>query len=146
MRNSALIGIFGVASLGFAFLSTAGTFCDTDGDGVGYCASLGGSDNCLVIANGPLASTGACDDQEDGDMDGYGNPCDTDYNNNGATDLVDVFNVFLKAQAVSTDNTFDNNCNGAADLVDVNQAFNDQIVVLVPGPSGHACAGSIPCP
>ena len=131
-----------VASLGFTLLSNAGIGGgSTDGDGV-----MDPDDNCLTIPNGPLLSTGACDDQEDGDLDGYGNPCDTDYNNNGATDLTDVFDVFVRASVVSTDNNFDNNCNGAVDLVDVNKAFNHQTFVKVPGPSGRACAGTVPCP
>jgi hypothetical protein len=32
-------------------------------------------DNCVCVDNGPLA--GVCGAQEDGDMDGYGNSCDT---------------------------------------------------------------------
>ncbi len=33
---------------------------------------------------------GTCNSQPDGDKDGFGNPCDTDVNNNGGTDLLDV--------------------------------------------------------
>ena len=133
--------IFCVGILGVALLSNADGEPDADLDGV-----PDSQDNCLLLPNGPLASTRNCDDQEDGDQDGYGNPCDTDYNNNGATDLRDLHDVFFLAAVVSTDSNYDNNCNGAADGSDVVQAYNDQKAVKAPGPSGLACAGSIPCP
>jgi hypothetical protein len=141
MRNLIVLGCAGLLACGLALTSFAGGSVDTDGDGVND-----EDDNCVILVNGPLLSTGACDANEDGDLDGFGNPCDTDYNNNGATDLVDVANALIAAAAVSTNNIFDNNCNGAADLVDTNQAFQDAAVVQVPGPSGKACAGTIPCP
>jgi hypothetical protein len=60
----------------------AGPLCDRDHDGVGDCTGTG--DNCSVHPNGPLAQdpqTPQCDTQLDGDMDGYGNPCDSDVDN-----------------------------------------------------------------
>ena len=141
MRTSAPLVIFCVALLSVAFLSNADMDPDTDLDGI-----PDSQDNCLLVPNGPLASTYSCDDQEDGDMDGYGNPCDTDFNNNGATDLPDLLDVFLASSLVSTDNVYDIGCRGSAGFEAVNQTYNDQIAVKAPGPSGLACAGSIPCP
>ena len=75
-------------------------------------------------------------------MDGYGNPCDLDVNNNGAVDLIDLSNVFLLQGAVGS--AHDYNCNGAVDLLDLSESFLRQ--GEIPGPSGLACAGTIPCP
>lgn len=48
---------------------------DQDQDGV-----VDGEDNCVHIVNGPLVGF---DDQADYDQDGYGNACDSDYNQSG---------------------------------------------------------------
>jgi hypothetical protein len=141
MRNLIVLGCAGLLACGLTLTSFAGTVPDTDLDGV-----PDPEDNCLILPNGPLASTIDCNDQEDGDSDGYGNACDTDYNNNGATDLVDFNNSFAAAVVTSTDPNFDPNCNGATDLVDVNKTFADVVVTQFPGPSGYACAGTVPCP
>ena len=119
--------------------SPAGPPCETDFDGV-ECSS----DNCLFVNNGPLA--GSCAAQEDGDMDGYGNACDTDVNNDGATGLDDVALTLAAAQAVSADPIFDFNCDGGIGLDDVSRVLSDSLAVAVPGPSGLSCAGLIPCP
>ncbi|MGH0029940.1 MAG: thrombospondin type 3 repeat-containing protein [Myxococcota bacterium] len=113
---------------------------DADQDGVGDLC-----DNCLSLPNGPLAGTGSCFDQLDGDADGYGNACDTDFNNNGATDLVDVSAMHAAAMSVSTDPVYDVNCNGAADLQDLSRTLADAAAVAQPGPSALPCAGSVGC-
>ena len=49
---------------------------DEDGDGV-----LDGQDNCTMHVNA---------DQQDTDVDGYGNACDPDFDNNGIVDALDL--------------------------------------------------------
>ena len=117
---------------------------DSDLDGV-----PDAQDNCITLPNGPLAQwrfTPRCNDQEDGDRDGYGDPCDTDITNDGAFGLDDVALVYEASQVVSTDPRFDFNCDGATGLDDVRKSFDDSVTLALPGPSGWACAGSIPCP
>ena len=100
------------------------------------------TDNCVLVPNGPLMQTASCTAQEDADLDGFGNPFDLDVNNNGAVDLIDLSNNFLTQGAVGT--AHDYNCNGAVDLLDLSESFLRQ--GEIPGPSGLACAGTIPCP
>jgi hypothetical protein len=144
MRNLIVLGCAGLLAIGLSISSFAGVDPDTDSDGV-----TDSNDNCLVYPNGPALQdpgTPLCDDQEDGGLDGYGNPCDSDINGNGAADLGDVSTVLAAAVAVSTVLENDLNCNGAADLTDVSRALAHAAAVLVPGPSGLACAGTAPCP
>ena len=115
-----------------------GPVTDTDGDGVPD--SL---DNCVTVPNGPLASTLQCDSQEDADLDGYGNPCDTDVNNDGATGLDDLFDVLQVAGLVSPVHEF--TCTGAVSIDDLGRAIQDATALDGSGPSGLAGAGTIPC-
>ena len=140
MRNVVVLGCAALLAIGISVSTFAGSITDGDSDGV-----PDNFDNCSVTANGPLASTGSCDGQEDGDLDGYGNICDTDVNNDGATGLDDVSIVFAAAAILSTDPVTDINCDGAAGLDDVSITFSDAAVLKTPGPSGLACAGTIPC-
>ena len=114
---------------------------DQDGDGI-----PDAEDNCLLVPNGPLLATQGCNDQEDGDQDGYGNPCDTDFNNDGATGMDDVSAVFDALRTISSDPTFDTNCDGAPGGDDLSKALSDVRDGIPLGPSGLACAGSVPCP
>lgn len=139
-RTLVVLGCAALLAMGLSTFTFAGSIPDADSDGV-----PDQYDNCNVLPNGPLAQTNSCNGQEDGNLDGYGNPCDADVNNNGAADLTDVSQVFAAAAVVSTNPTFDLNCNGAADLTDVSITFNAASLVLVPGPSGLACAGTVPC-
>ena len=79
-------------------------------------------------------------------MDGYGNSCDTDFNQNGATDPVDLGTMLTAVITVSPALVTDLNCNGAADPVDLGTTLAEVVAVAKPGPSGLACAGSSPCP
>jgi hypothetical protein len=138
----------GLALIAAFFLFTssgdAGGGCeDPDGDGVAACLGTG-PDNCVFVPNGPLL--GSCSAQEDGDLDGYGNSCDSDINNDGATGLDDVSSMFTAAAIFSPGLATDLNCNGAADLTDVSKALADAAAIAMPGPSEHTCAGTIPCP
>lgn len=117
---------------------------DSDGDGVPDAV-----DNCVVLPNGPLAQdpeTPRCDDQEDPDQDGYGTPCDGDINNDGGFGLDDLSAVFAGAENVSTNPLLDLNCDGAVGLDDVSRSLRFAQTPVSPGPSGYACAGTIPCP
>ena len=125
-----------------------------DGDGVGDAcdAGLGSdddndgvpneSDNCLTVPNGPRASTGSCDSQEDSDSDGYGNACDGDVNNDGFVGLDDALTVL--ASLNTANEAFDLNCDGFVGLNDVSVGLLGKLN-SVPGPSGLACAGMTPC-
>ena len=109
-RNLVALGCAVLLALAVSFSGSAGVHGgSSDGDGI-----PDNQDNCVVLPNGPLLGTGSCFAQEDADMDGYGNPCDLDVNNNGQVDLIDLSESFLRQGEV-------------------------------PGPSGLACAGTIPC-
>jgi hypothetical protein len=120
-------------------LTVIGSDLDMDLDGV-----VDTEDNCTEVPNGFLGAGGnatpvpLCNSQEDGDLDGYGNPCDFDVNGDGATSITDALEIF--AQALNTDSKWDMNCNGAADINDALDAFEASNIVAPPGPSGLACA------
>lgn len=117
-----------------------GCVFDTDSDGVPDCA-----DNCTLIAN---ASPSDCDT----DMDGYGNACDGDFDQGGSPRVGanDFTGFFLPDFGVGTDSGTGTNmdCGGspAVGANDFTVFFLPQFTLGVPGPSGLACAGSIPCP
>jgi hypothetical protein len=141
MRNLVVLGCAGLLAFGLSISSFAGTVVDTDGDGI-----VDPSDNCtLVVNNAPTNPVSGCD-QLDGDNDGYGNACDVDYNNNGAADPADLSAGLSAVQGVSTDPNYDLNCNGAADPADLSATLSAVQAVAIPGPSGLACAGTVPCP
>ena len=137
MRNLVVLGCAGLLAFGLSISSFAGTAVDSDGDGI-----LDGNDNCSLEANNnPI---GVCD-QTDGDSDGYGNACDVDFNNNGAADPADLSTILSAVQSVSTDPNFDLNCNGGADPADLSAGLTAVQAVEPAGPSGLACAGTVPC-
>ena len=145
-RNLIVLGCAGLFALGLSIGSFAGPTGPDDLDGIPDFA-----DNCVIDPNGPLF--GVCSNQEDGltienpdDPDGYGVTCDTDFNNNGATDAVDLGVMLNAVINVLGDVHTDLNCNGAADAVDLGVTLLDTIAVDVPGPSGKACQGMVPCP
>jgi hypothetical protein len=141
IRNLIVLGCAGLLAIGLSMSSSAGLDPDTDLDGIADSA-----DNCTLAPNGPDLGTGSCNNQEDGDVDGYGNPCDADLDNDGAAGLSDLVIINAQQKAVSTDPRWDVDCDGAAglsDLVIVNAA---QKAIEIPGPSGLACAGTVPCP
>jgi len=107
---------------------------DADSDGV-----TDAEDNCLSVAN--LS-------QLDSDPDGYGNACDTDYNDDGLVGTLDfamLRKVFgSSAESPGWDPQLDANGDGVINNVEfalVRSTFGNP-----PGPSGLACAGSVPCP
>ena len=106
---------------------------DTDGDGIDD-----GCDNCLLLGN---------PSQTDVDVDGYGNACDPDYDQNGivlAPDFVTLSVAFgTVLGGAGYDPTCDHDESGgifAPDFVTLSVFFGGP-----PGPSGLACAGTVPC-
>jgi hypothetical protein len=107
---------------------------DKDGDGL-----VDPQDNCLETPNA---------DQTDSDLDGFGNACDADYDGDGTVHAAD-FIVFGAAYgALASDDRYDPSVDlNADDVIDT----LDFIVLSrqwggPPGPSGLACAGTVPCP
>lgn len=113
---------------------------DTDGDGVFDC-----NDNCINVPN---ASPFDCDT----DMDGYGNRCDGDFNNGGTprVNSIDFSTYFLPDYIATTDSGTgtDMSCGGSppVNAIDFGSYFIPQFTQTFPGPSGLACAGTVPCP
>ena len=107
---------------------------DQDEDGVGD-----PEDNCLILAN---------QDQLDTNLDGYGNLCDGDFNDDEVVAAAD-FNAFKQAYQTMQggsgyDPDIDLNGDGAIAASDFT-LFRD-MYLEAPGPSGLGCAGSPPCP
>jgi hypothetical protein len=141
MRNLIVLAVTGLLAFGLSVSTFAGAPADDDADG-----AVNTVDNCTAVPNTAALPTGACDSQLDGDFDGYGNPCDTDVDNDGGTSLIDVSQTLAAAAAVSSDPNFDFDCDGGASLIDVSRVLADAAAVAEPGPSGLACAGTAPCP
>ncbi|MFK8014089.1 MAG: peroxidase family protein [Gammaproteobacteria bacterium] len=81
-------------------------------------------DNCLLIDN---------DDQRDTDNDGYGNVCDADFNNDGATNALDL--GVLRAVFLTDDEHADLNGDGIVNVVDL--GLFRTLFFMPPGPSGQ---------
>jgi cysteine-rich repeat protein len=115
-----------------------GPTCDDDGDGV-----INRADDCTRVAN-PR--------QCDSDLDGYGNACDADFDQNGRVDALDASGYFAPDRASGSDSGrgTDMNCDGMVDDVDYTDYFVPRIAASPPdnrpGPSSLACAGTSPCP
>jgi hypothetical protein len=144
MRNLIVLGCAVLLAIGLSLAGNAGAPTDSElptPDGV-----PDQHDNCVDTPNGPNAATVQCNSQEDGDLDGYGNPCDFDVDGDGATGLGDAIEFFAKAAAVSTDPAYDPDCDGATSLGDAIKAFAASGAVAQPGPSGLACASKCASP
>jgi hypothetical protein len=96
-------------------------------------------DNCLVEPN---------EDQRDTDLDGYGNVCDADYDNNGVAGASDFAAFKLAYGSLLGGPLYDPDLDadgdgaiGSGDFVFLKSVYGG-----APGPSGLACAGSPPCP
>ena len=129
-----------VLAVAVGLTSYAGSSVDTDSDGV-----FDSVDNCDVDPNGPMLGTAFCVAQEDGDGDGFGNPCDTDTNNNGQTDLGDVADTLTQSKVGGTLLNYDFDCDGVTALPDVAKALGDSKAGKIPGPSCEHPVGT-PCP
>ena len=122
-----------VAALAFLFVvgtSGAGSDGDSDGDGV-----QDNMDNCVAVSNAA---------QYDTDLDGYGNHCDMDDNNDGAVGAPDFAALLLTFGKTIGDVGYNGNmdCNhdeviGAPDYSCLLLSFGAS-----PGPSGRSCANA----
>jgi hypothetical protein len=120
-------------AFGFAMSASAGAVTDGDSDLV-----PDQFDNCDTVKNGPNE---APKNQRDTDVDGYGNACDPDYDQNNAVTPTD-FAVFLADFGGAGDLT-DHDGNGAVTVTDFSV-----FLLYFGGPqgsSGLACAGNQPC-
>jgi len=131
MKISVLATAVATLLIGFPLASMAGLVPDTDNDGV-----PDPMDNCVAVAN---AAPIDCDS----DIDGYGNICDCDYNNDyicGGPDF-GVFGGDFGGPETAGAGT-DQNCDGIVGGPDFGLfggGFGGG-----PGPSGKGCAGSHP--
>jgi hypothetical protein len=155
MRNLIVLGCAVLLAVGLSLSGNAGAPVDSDGDGV-----PDQHDNCVDIDNGPLEFTGTlpnvCDAQEDGDLDGYGNPCDFDADGDSGVSFNDAIRFFGEVNGINP--RFDPDCDGGTSIPDAVNAFlnvNDTVgpsglacaSLCVVGPSDFACvATSAPCP
>jgi hypothetical protein len=124
------IGLFSILLAG---LATAGNVIDTDADLV-----PDQFDNCRIRSNGPNQ---APNNQVDGDLDGYGNRCDADYNNDMEVNGGD-FGRFVAAFNTA-DPIVDLSGDGFVNGADFGLFLSN--FGKLAGPSGLACAGTIPC-
>jgi hypothetical protein len=130
-------GFLGTAANGSLLVHSTGRVAidlDGDGDGVGDPV-----DNCSQTPN---------TNQIDTNADGFGNRCDADYDNNGMVGASD-YGRLAAAYGTTTempgfDPAIDVNNDGAIGAAEF--SFFVSRFGLPPGPSGLACAGTIPCP
>jgi len=136
-----LIMLVSLFAFGFALNANAGAVTDGDSDLV-----PDAFDNCSAKANGP----GEGSNQVDSDLDGYGNACDADYNQDGNERvLVDDFGIFLAAFTGGPTTVSDHDGDGFTRVSDFSTflaAFQQAVGDPQVGPSGLACAGvTVPC-
>lgn len=136
------LALAGALAMAVAGGTIAGTNPDTDADGV-----FDVVDNCLEDANPPMVGTNLTDLQTDYDRDGFGNTCDSDFNNSGTVNGTDFgfffgcFNISPIDQAPSGVNcqNMDYNDTGTVNGTDFGFFFGDFISTIL-GPSNLACA------
>jgi len=124
------------ALIGYPIASFAGLAPDTDGDGIPDVLDKCSADSRNVAIT--------CDT----DQDGYGNVCDADFNQSGTTNATDFTMFFVPAfnNGVPTSRGTDMNCSGTVNATDFTMFFVPKFNSGAgAGPSGLACAGTIPC-
>jgi hypothetical protein len=137
-----LIMLVSLFAFGLALNANAGNVTDTDGDMV-----PDDFDNCLELANGP----GDASNQVDTDLDGYGNACDADYDNDANFEVSTTdFGIFLTAFTAVVGGVTDHDGDGITTTTDFGTFLAQFQTPAIPGPqiglSGLACAGvSTPC-
>lgn len=100
---------------------------DSDNDGV-----PDPEDNCILVANGPLALDAGDNSQLDTDGDGYGNICDPDLDANRTVDFADL--AVMKSVFFTADPHADLDGNGSVGFADL--AILKSMFFGPPGPSG----------
>jgi hypothetical protein len=107
---------------------------DLDADGIADTA-----DNCRESAN---------PSQADVNLDGFGDACDADYDGNGVVGISDLGILFAAFGSQNGDPNWnaavDHDGNGTIGIADWGRLSASW--GTPPGPSGLACAGSVPCP
>jgi hypothetical protein len=108
----------------------------SDGDSDTVCDLL---DNCSAAAGVPSCDT---------DQDGYGNPCDGDFDNDLVVAVPDFTSYFIPAfvSGAGSGAGEDMDCDTVVAVPDFTGYFIPQFVGGAPGPSGLACAGTVTCP
>lgn len=132
LKLALLVSLF---AIGFAGTAMAGAVVDTDGDLV-----PNQFDNCSTVTNGPSQAS----NQVDTDIDGYGNRCDGDFDNDGAV-LGSDFTFLLSQFGKNTPAALEADLDG--DLAVLGSDFTRFLALFGKpiGPSGLACAGTTPC-
>jgi hypothetical protein len=120
------------ALIGYPIASFAGLAPDTDGDGIPDVL-----DKCRTDSRNVALPC-------DGDQDGYGNICDGDYNQSNTVTSADYSMFFVPDLGMAGSRGTDMNCSGGVTSADYSMFFVPQLG-MTPGPSGMACAGTIPC-
>lgn len=107
---------------------------DDDGDGI-----ENELDSCRTRANAPPLD---CDT----DLDGYGNFCAGDFDQNGLSGSSDfgLFTMNFGSSGSPGWKVEDMDCNGFVGGADFGVLTMN--MSMAPGPSGLACAGHVPCP
>jgi hypothetical protein len=135
IKLSIFVSLF---TFGLAVNANAGAVSDSDADLV-----PDQFDNCVVLPNGPTQGS----NQVDSDLDGYGNACDTDYDNDAANEVNTIdFGIYLAAFTGGPTTVTDHDGDGSTTTIDFATflaAFQSPAPQI--GPSGLACAGTIPC-
>jgi hypothetical protein len=132
---------FATLVIGYPIASFAGLAPDGDGDGIPDVL-----DKCTVDSRNAASP---CDD----DVDGYGNVCDADFDQNYAVNSVDFGMLFIPAfknlDPTPWPQGMDMDCNGAVNAVDFGMFFTPKFKGAlggsIPGPSGLSCAGTAGC-
>ena len=99
-----LIMLVSLFAIGFAMSATAGSIADFDTDMIPDVF-----DNCSTVANG-AAPGGTCSNQIDTDADGFGDACDTDFDNDNVVAGSD-FGILIAAFGTA-DALTDVDCDG----------------------------------
>ena len=136
MKVGAMIRAFVcVLAASFPLMAIAGPAPDTDNDTVPDVL-----DACSAL---PSAGILSCDT----DLDGYGNPCDGDFDQSNTVNANDFSGTFLPDFGVGTDGGTgtDMDCSGGVNANDFSAYFLPQFSAGSPGPSGLPCAGTVPC-
>ncbi len=134
-------------SIGYPVASFAGLAPDADSDGIPDVL-----DKCTIDSrNATAVPGGTCDT----DVDGYGNPCDGDFNQNNLVQA-DDFSMFFIPAFKGVDKApwpegMDMNCNNLMQADDFSMYFIPKFKNVPafggakPGPSGLSCAGTPGC-